>query len=145
MLLLVGAAAGCSSAKEMFGASTTHVPEGAGVADAPYPSLADAPQHVPPIGERDGSQGLLERKRGAALVKDLKNEADRLRAETRRLDRQKSGDRVVATRSQRAAAALAEEQAELKKGQADEAAKLRAEIEAELKAAFGEDAEAAAQ
>lgn len=142
--LLLAAMAGCSATQDMLGMSTAHVPEGANVEAAPYPSLATAPQHMPPINEREPGQEVPERQRAADIRKEMTREANRLRNEARRLDTEKTGGRVVVTHDQRAAEALASEEAAVKAVDAGEAARLRAEIEAELNAAFGEDAAPAA-
>ena len=141
--ILLSAVAGCGAAQDIMGASLDHVPESPGVENAPYPSLADAPEPAPPFDRRAPEAAQAPQRDKAQLQKALSREAESLRAEARRMDRAQIGDGgVVVTHNQRAAAALAEEEAAVKASSAGEAERLRAEIEAELNAAFGEDAAA---
>lgn len=142
---LAGGLFGCGTAQDMMGMSMDHVPESPEVENAPWPQLVDAPKPEAPMNQRDPARDIAARRRAAAVGAEMQAEAARLRAEARRLDAETGGGRVVrATTSgsneERAAEALARDEAAVKAVAADDAARLRAEIEAELNAAFGDDA-----
>ncbi|MEM9725992.1 MAG: hypothetical protein AAF909_11070 [Pseudomonadota bacterium] len=162
-LALMGAAAlvtGCGAVRDVAGLNYDFLPESEGVAEAPWPRLADAPAPEPPLEMLRPDQDIPERRLGAEISADVAAEAEELRALAADLraqpvigeDLQAQAEAVrrrnaaLDARDRRVAAGAGAPAGATGAGAptsgavgADEAARIRAEIEAELRAIRGEE------